>query len=341
MKNKAKLLILLCIFLLGSSEANWRKRAKINAPYDGERFYNYEQGPPKSLFRLLKWRMTNDAAQWPEWIESKQTNLKENPIPDPGYMLINHSTVLIHINGLYILTDPIWSERTSPVSFIGPKRVRKPAIKIDDLPQIDAVVISHNHYDHFDLPTLEILKEKFNPRVFTGLGNEYLLEGIGIRNYQVMDWWEKVDFKGIAIHMTPAQHWSARGLFDRHQTLWGGYVIENQDLQIYFGGDTGYGKVFKEIGMRFPNLAISFIPIGAYEPRWFMKYSHVNPEEAVKIHLDINSKQSEGIHYGTFQLTDEGIDQPLIDLKIAREKYKLLPEDFLATKFGIPRPITK
>src|SRR5690606_12455675 len=152
----------------------------------------------------------------------------------------------IQIDGLNIITDPIWSERTSPVSFAGPKRVRAPGMTFESLPPIDVVLISHNHYDHLDLPTLERLKDAFNPIFVVGLKNRELLESVGIKNIVELDWWQKQKIKNMDFTFVPAQHWSARGLFDKRKMLWGGFVIEGSK-RIYFAGDTGYGKFFKTI----------------------------------------------------------------------------------------------
>tara|TARA_R110000868_G_scaffold198528_3_gene445070 strand:+ start:888 stop:1901 length:1014 start_codon:yes stop_codon:yes gene_type:complete len=288
------------------------------APFDGERFQNLEPVPDKPLSDLLKWRFTGERASWPTWVESAPGNILKQRTEknEVHWNVINHATVLIQIDGVNILTDPIWSERTSPVSFAGPKRVRNPGLKFETLPPIDYVLISHNHYDHLDLPTLKRLKDKFNPLFIVGLKNRELLESEGISNILEMDWWQKFELDPLTIHFVPAQHWSARGLFDKRKMLWGGFYIQGSS-NIYFAGDTGWGSFFEQIKNKIAAPDLSFIPIGAYAPRWFMKNFHINPQESVRAHKALGSKQSVGIHFGTFQLTDEGLDDPIKELKQA------------------------
>lgn len=304
------------------------------APFDGEKFSNLEPFPPKSFSDLLKWKVFNtNRKDWPEWIEIPigKKPKKHTQKGEVLYTVINHATVLIQVDGVNILTDPIWSERTSPVSFLGPKRVHRPTILFEDLPHIDLVIVSHNHYDHLDIPTLKKLSDKYAPTILVGLKNGKLLKSEGVTNYIEMDWYQRFIYKELAITFMPNQHWSARGLFDKFETLWGGYIIESQKGQIYFAGDTGYGQFFKDIKKRFDNIVLSFLPIGAYEPRWFMKPAHINPQEAVQGHIDLGSKHSVGIHFGTFQLTDEGRDEPILALKKALEGKDI---SFLIPDFG-------
>ncbi len=253
---------------------------------------------------------------------------------------IGHATTLIHIDGFNILTDPIWSERCSPVSFAGPKRYTPPGIAMENLPRIHAVVISHNHYDHMDIPSLQELDKRFSPRFFVGLGNRKLLEENGIRNVTEMDWWDRAEVTLpdandsakrkdsslsllLTVHFTPTQHFSARGILDRDRTLWGSFVLETRFLnsltledsesstKIYFAGDTGYFSGFKEIGERWGRLDLAILPIGAYEPRWFMAPVHVSPEQSVQAFSDLQAKYMLPMHYNTFVLSDEPLDEPL------------------------------
>lgn len=303
------------------------------APFDGERFQNLEPAPDKPLLDLLKWKFLGDKKLWPIWIESAPGNiLKERTEKDETHWnVINHATVLIQMDGLNILTDPIWSERTSPLSFVGPKRVRKPGLKFESLPEIDIVLISHNHYDHLDIPTLLQLKEKFNPLFIVGLKNRELLESEGIQKIVEMDWWQQQQVGALKIHFVPAQHWSARGLFDKRKALWGGFVLEGSS-KVYFAGDTGWGSFFQLIKDRIGSPDLAFLPIGSYAPRWFMKNYHINPHEAVKAHKVLGVRKSVGIHFGTFQLTDEGIDDPIDDLKLAKQQQAV--EAFEVPVFG-------
>ena len=241
---------------------------------------------------------------------SESEKLKENKT-NLSVTWIGHATVLIQIDGINILTDPIWSERCSPVSFAGPKRYTKPGIEFESLPKIDIVMISHNHYDHMDLDTLVELEKKFKPVFFVGLKNKSLLKNLGISKIEELDWWESRKVKDIDIHFTPTQHFSGRGLFDKNSTLWGSYILKGSKNTIYFAGDTGYFEGFKEIANRFPSIDIAILPIGAYEPRWFMKEIHMNPEESFQAFLDLKAKYFLPMHYLTFVLTDEALDEPL------------------------------
>jgi L-ascorbate metabolism protein UlaG (beta-lactamase superfamily) len=327
--------LLLFFALQGCSGIENIKDKETVAPFDGKRFDNIEPFEDKGLMSLLKWRLTGDKADWQD-VENQQfftpsvqrsENLK--------LTLIGHATVLVQVNNINILTDPHFSMRSSVVSWAGPKRVIKPAIKFEDLPPIDVVLISHNHYDHMDLATLKKLNDKFSPAILVGLGNNKLLESQGISNVHELDWWDTFDFNGIPIHFTPVQHWSARGILDKRMTLWGGFYIEAKK-KIFFAGDTGYGKVFNMIHDRYGDMEVGLLPIGAYEPRWFMKDTHVNPEEAVRIFKDLKLKKGFGIHFATFKdLTDEPKLKPVNDLKNALQKLGVNEGDFIAPEFGI------
>lgn len=316
-------------------------QGSYNAPFDGEKFQNLEPFPDKSFFELMKWRLFGKREAFPKWVETPTT------VPDKlvegerlNFVLINHATVLIQYQGLNILTDPHYSERCSPVSWMGPKRVRNPGVKFEDLPPIDVVLISHNHYDHLDIQTLKKLKDHSNPKVFVGLKNGELLKEEGIPNFVEFDWWQSVSVGPLNFTFVPAQHWSARGLGDRFATLWGGFFIKGskentKSKSIYFAGDTGYGNFFSMIKKKLGAPDLSFIPIGAYEPRWFMKDSHLNTEDAVKAHHDLESRYSVGIHFETFQLTDEAFERPRKEFGVAWEKSPK-KGSFIAPEFGTP-----
>lgn len=307
--------------------------------YDGERFYNIDPlaNIKKGLLTVLQWRITSSPKEWPETVENKVKPNFPQKIEDNEVHVtfINHSTLVVQTNGLTVLTDPIFSERASPVSFAGPKRVRKSGVSLEELPKIDFVIISHNHYDHLDINSLVSLKNKFDPTFIVPLANSALLEEYGITKVIELDWWQAHTVnENNKITLVPVQHWSARSPFDAFKTLWGGYVIEAGKKKIYFAGDTGYNNHFVETFKRFGAMDVSLIPIGAYEPRWFMKIQHVNPEEAVFAHMDLKSKKSIGIHFETFQLTDEGYLDPRQDLKKSLENLKLSPESFIAPEHG-------
>ena len=232
---------------------------------------------------------------------------------------VNHATVLIQTEGLNIITDPIWAERASPFSFIGPTRYREPGIAFDDLPRIDIVLLSHNHYDHLDLVALRSLQKRFSPQIFVPLGVAAYLKRKGIDGAIELDWWGTHTVQTvsgqthpISIASVPAQHFSARALSDRNKTLWSGYVIRTQDGDIYFAGDTGYGKFVQRIAEKYPNgFRFGLLPIGAFKPAWVMKEVHVSPEEAYQMKQELSVKTAVAIHFGTFKLADDGQDEPV------------------------------
>lgn len=328
------LLALILLSFMGCSGAYYKGDKSDH--FDGERFYNKTNNVTKTLWQVLKWRFSGNRTPWPESVPVNQVKIENERVNNGSAVVtfINHATFLIQVDGLNILTDPVYSQRTSPVSFAGPKRVRKPGVAFEDLPPIDVVIISHDHYDHLDVETLKKLNEKFSSHFLIGLGNDKLLNEIGLKNIKTFDWHQSVILQNIKFTFTPCQHWSGRGLFDRRKTLWGAWVIDAPSMKSYFAGDTGYGEFFKETGKRYGPFDLAMIPIGAYEPRWFMKKQHVNPEEAVQAHIDLKSNFSIGMHFGTFQLTDEAINQPKIDLNFAKDKMNIDDKQFLAPDFG-------
>ena len=283
----------------------------------------------------LKIRAWAEYSDWPEYKEKPYKKINSARVDGEIINIthINHSTLLIQTQGINIITDPIYSYRCSPVQWAGPSRVVNPGVRFEDLPKIDVVIISHDHYDHLDLDTIERLVERDNPKIYLGLGAGRHLSSMN--NVTELDWWEfsQVNEK-LKVNFVPVQHFSGRGLFDRNSTLWGGYVLEFPAKKIYFGGDSGYASHYQDTYQKFGSIDVALIPIGGYDPRTFMKYAHVNPEEAVKAHLDLKSKKSIGMHYGTFQLTAEKINDPVDELNIAKEKYNILPADFIAAEFG-------
>lgn len=316
-----------------SSEVVQKQSTLIKAPFINGRFENLEPFPDKSFWQVLQWRFFEPRKTWPKWVETPQYKVDIERSEALRWTVINHATVLIQMNGLNILTDPIFSDRTSPVSFAGPQRVRSPGVSFESLPPIDIVLVSHNHYDHLDLPTLKMLNDRFRPRFFVGLGNGPLLETAQIQQVTEMDWWDEIQIQALQIQFVPAQHWSARGLFDRRKTLWGGFYLKGKKT-VYFAGDTGYGSFFNTLQTKLGTPDLAFIPIGAYAPRWFMKYAHLNPEDAVNAALDLKAKKSVGIHFGTFQLTDEGIEDPAAELAAVIQEKNLSQNFFLVPEFG-------
>ena len=247
---------------------------------------------------------------------------------------IGHSTFLIQTAAGNILTDPMYSQRAGPLNLFGPRRVRQPAVLFDDLPPISTVLLSHNHYDHCDLRTLGMLAERFDPIVVTPLGNGALVRSAGIRRVEELDWWQEAKAAAWPIVLTPAQHFSARSPLDRNRALWGGFMLVAGGARIFFAGDTAYARFFRDVRERLGPIDLALLPIGAYEPRWFMQSVHMNPEEAVQAHLDLEASESVGMHFGTFQLTTEGIDEPLRALEDACRARNIPPSRFRTLGFG-------
>ena len=229
----------------------------------------------------------------------------------PTVTWIGHATLLVQMDGINFLTDPIWSKTPSPVPLVGPSRWVDPGVAIEDLPRIDFVVISHNHYDHLDLPTLRKLAKLNSETVFfVPLGNAELLQKNGITEVQALDWGDSVDFKGATIYCLPSQHWSKRSLTDARKALWSSWAVSGVDKRFYFSGDTGYFDGFKEIGEKIGPFDLVAVPIGAYEPNAMMKASHMNPEEATQAAVDLQAKVAMAMHFGTFDLSDEPLAEP-------------------------------
>jgi L-ascorbate metabolism protein UlaG (beta-lactamase superfamily) len=299
-----------------------------------ERFKNTnEEAAGKSFRDFLKWTFTNKK---PELVAIDSSDeWKELDSGSTDYMVwIGHATYLINKDNLTILTDPVFSKRASPVRFAGPKRLIPPAIPIDKLPKIDVITVSHNHYDHLDLRSLKkIYKANPNAIFLVPKGDKRRLERRGIENVIEFLWWEEIEIKGSKFTFTPVQHWSARGIADRNKSLWGGWFMNLKTETIYHAGDTGYSKDFIETKKRLGSPSISLIPVGAYAPRWFMKTNHVNPPEAIQIAIDLESERNFGMHWGTFQLTDEEILEPPKMLKESLRDQGL-PDTF----FNILRP---
>jgi L-ascorbate metabolism protein UlaG (beta-lactamase superfamily) len=303
----------------------------------GTKFRNLEGAVMPSLGGVFRWLFRRRPKPWPK-------SVNNNSLPPPpasvssgelAVTFIGHSSFLLQFPGGAVLTDPIFSKRASPVSWAGPKRVCPPGLRFKQLPHIGLVLISHDHYDHMDLKTLRRLRNAFHPLFVTGLKNGPLLRSLKIKQAVELDWWQSYRVNATTtVTMTPAQHFSGRWLGRRNTTLWGGFVLEMEGSRLYFAGDSGYAGHFREIGRRFPGLDLAFIPIGAYEPRWFMRTVHMNPAEAVQAHIDLGARQSIGMHFGTFQLTDEAIDEPVQWLERARAEKGLAPEEFRVLEPG-------
>jgi L-ascorbate metabolism protein UlaG (beta-lactamase superfamily) len=280
--------------------------------FDGKRFFNPDAPQVRGFLDVLRWKLTTRPASSPRFISDVEQSKPPACVESDRLQitLINHSTLLLQQNGSNILTDPVWSERASPFNWIGPPRRRKPGVRWDDLPRIDLVLLSHNHYDHLDLAALRRLAGRGQSQFIVPVGVARLLRSQGIGPVHELDWGDSLPFAQNTIHCVPALHFSARGVFDRNRTLWCGYMIESANHLVYFAGDTAFGGHFARIRERFGAPNVALLPIGAYEPRRFMSPVHMGPEDAVRAHLILGAKTSIAIHHGTFQLTDESIDTP-------------------------------
>ena len=315
--------------------------------FDGHEFHNLDGVPAgRSLTDVLRWKLFGGpVTPWPLRPATDRTATNLPPVVEPGEMaatFVGHSTFLLQFSGgVNVLTDPIWSERASPVTFAGPRRARPPALAFDDLPPVSLVLVSHGHYDHMDLPTLRRLEARFRPLFLTGLGNAAYLQRRGLKQVEELDWWQSrvlpapdVGAESLEVVFTPAQHWSARSATQRNRTLWGGFWLRQGSLAVFFAADTGFGRHFVLVRERLGKPAVAFLPIGAYEPRWFMREQHMNPDEAAQAHQVLEAGQSIAMHFGTFRLTDEGIDEPARALAASLKARAIPPSAFHVPTFG-------
>lgn len=306
--------------------------------FDGVRFFNPGQpGTDRSLGDILRWRLGERRAPWPASVPVSPS-MPEARVEQLRISMVGHATLLIQVAGINLLTDPVWSDRASPLSFAGPRRVTAPGVAFEHLPPIHAVLLSHNHYDHLDLRTLRRLDEHHRPLMIMPLGNDAIVRrAISGARIQVGDWGDRIAISdAVTTILTRANHWSARSLGDRRMALWAGHYLDTPYGGLWFAGDTGYGDgaIFREIRALHGAPRVAMIPIGAYEPRWFMTEQHVNPAEAVKIMQDVEAEHALGIHWGTFQLTDEPRDAPTEGLATALSEAREPAARFVAAKPG-------
>lgn len=294
-----------------------------SAHFDGRRFFNPDGTEPAGFRDLLRWQFGGGRSAWPrKWPPTQHVNSPDLRVDgqDLRVTMVGHACLLIQIAGLNILTDPVYSNRASPFSLVGPRRINKPGIPLEKLPPLDLVLVTHNHYDHLDIATLAHLHAVHDPLVVTPLGNDdVILRHIPRMRIHVQDWDDVLEFRGARIHCEPAHHWSARGLTDRRMALWSAFVIETEAGNVYHVGDTGFheGANYRAAGEKHGGFRLAVLPIGAFEPRWFMRHHHQNPEEAVEGMKLCRATHAVGHHWGTFQLTNEPVEQPREDLRAA------------------------
>ncbi len=317
-----------------SQAANRYYSGPVSDHFDGRVFFNPDGIPPRSFADLLRWQLSNGRRKWPpEWPSPHAPAKPEARVNGSGLRvtMVGHATLLIQTAGVNILTDPLWSDRASPFQIAGPKRVNPPGVAFSDLPPVDVVLLTHNHYDHLDVLTLKRLKAAHDPLVVTPLGNDAIVrDAVGDMRIQSGDWGDMVETHGLRLHFEPAHHWSARGTFDRRMALWSAFVVESDAGKIYHIGDTGFheGRNYRAAAEKHGGFRLAILPIGAYEPRWFMKGQHQNPREAVEGFRLCGAAFAAGHHWGTVQLTNEAIEEPRDALHAALDAGKIGRERF-------------
>jgi L-ascorbate metabolism protein UlaG (beta-lactamase superfamily) len=326
---------------LTPARANGYYDGPVSDHFDGVRFFNPGGPGPKSLSQLLKWQFGERAQAWPAAFASPHAGAKPAariPTDRSVVTFIGHASYLVQTGGLNILFDPVYVERASPVQFAGPKRVNAPGIGFDDLPKIDVLLISHNHYDHLDTATIARVWTRDRPRVIAPLGNDAIIKAaVADAKVETLDWNQKLEIApGVGLDCVPTQHWSARGTRDRMHALWASYVVQGPRHTVYIVGDSGFGdgRTFRHVASRHASIDLALLPIGAYEPRWFMRDQHMNPDDAVQAFVLSGARRAVGHHWGTFKLTSEGVDAPRQDLTTALAAHRVEPERFTALQPG-------
>jgi len=308
--------------------------------FDGERFFTPGAPPLAGFGGTLRMLATRKQGPWRAYQDFPPGPKPPERVSDLRVTFVNHATTLIQMDGVNLLTDPIWSHRSSIVSFAGPARVRPPGIRFDDLPPLDMVLASHNHYDHLDLPTLQRLRlERGAPRVLTGLGNGVFLKGEGISNADQLDWWESREVGGVKVTAVPVQNFCSRTLTDRNRTLWTGFVLSGPAGNVLFAGDTGFGPHYQAIADAFGAFRLALLPIGAYRPEWFMGPVHESPAQAAEAQRVLKAQTAVAIHFGTFPLADDGQDEPVEELHKALATYPA--QRFWVLDFGEGRDVPR
>jgi L-ascorbate metabolism protein UlaG (beta-lactamase superfamily) len=333
------LVVVIGALVIGYVISGPRYTGPVSDHFDGKEFFTPGAPSPKGFKEVIGWQLNHERTQpWGSFHHDPPAPAPPARVPDGPVRVtfVNHSTVLLQFDGLNVLTDPIFDERVSPFQFVGPKRNAPPGIRFEDLPKIDILLLSHNHWDHLEIGTVQKLCIRDQPKVYCPLGVKAFLEQHDCKNVTELDWRQSAVYDAkTTIHCVQAQHFSGRGLFDRNATLWAGYVVDNNAVgKLYFAGDSGYGPHFAAIGEEFGPLKLALIPIGAYKPKWFMSPIHCSPAEAVSIHEDVRSEQSVAIHFGTFPLADDGETEPVDDLRRALAEKQIPADRFQALKAG-------
>ncbi len=313
----------------------------VSDHFDGERFFNPGGEGPRGFGDFLRWQLSGAREPWPDAVPSPHpADVPPERVEGPGTRIsfVGHASFLVQTGGRNVLIDPVWSERASPLSFLGPRRHNLPGIAFDRLPPIDAVLVSHGHYDHLDVETLARLWHRHRPLIVAPLGNDAAIRGHDAAiEVTTLDWGESVALgPAVTAWAEPAHHWTARGIGDRNRALWAAFVLRGPGGTIYCAGDSGFddGRPFRRAAARHPAIDLALLPIGAYEPRWFMAPQHMDPDEAVRAMGLLGAEHALGYHWGTFRLTDEGAERPALDLATALGARGVQPRRFLALRPG-------
>ena len=257
--------------------------------------------------------------------------------PSPTITWVGHATLLVQLDGLHVLTDPQWSDRAGPTSWLGPRRLSPPGLAFEALPRIDVVVISHDHYDHLDLPTVKRLAAAHDPLFLVPLGMKAWFADNGMARVEELDWWQELEHGGVRFVCVPAQHFAQRSLWDANRRLWASWAVMGRDRRLYFAGDTGYFAGFKEAGRRLGPFDLAALPIGAYVPAKIMRRVHTTPEEAVQAFVDLNARTMMAMHWGTFDLADEPLGEPPVRMIAEIERRRIEPSRAWILQIGETR----
>jgi len=330
------LIVILLTVVIGKYLSTTPYKGPVSPHFNGKRFKNPSGRSAKGFRDVGKYMQKRERDVWPPIVNPyvHTSAISRVPSSEIQYVWINHSTFLLQIDGMTILTDPIFSDYCSPVPVPPMKRHRPPGVSLDLLPDIDLVLVSHNHYDHLDKWSIAQISKRWNPQFICPLGNKTTVESMGASQVIEIDWYESSLFKTLNITATPTNHFSSRGLYDRNTSLWSGFMISGTERQIYFLGDSGYSDIFKEVRSKLGHIDLALIPIGAYKPRWFMGPIHISPEEAVQVHKDLQSPKSVAMHFGTFALADDNPERAITEFAKALKDQEISDTEFSIIEEG-------